>query len=338
MAGASRTGVGIAGAGIGLALGAGLGVFLLSPNIPGATSADTSAATVASSEHEALEAKEQRAQRKAAAADEVVAASGQDIIDGVLDEQPVLVLATADADEDDVENLRASLQRAGAIDSGVINLAEKFFSQDGADELKTIVANTLPAGTELSAENRDPGTHAGQALGAALTFAAGTDTPNSTTEDRGLLLETLADAEYLDYQSGTILPGQAVVLVTGAGANGGAADSSAEFAAKNQAAFAQALDEAGGATVVAGRAGDADATNAVEQLRADDAATAAVSTIDAIDQTWGRLSTVLAVAEQLQGASGAYGFGDSADAVLPDHDDDESAAESQNSHGHSENE
>ena len=338
MAGASRTGVGIAGAGIGLALGAGLGVFLLSPNIPGATSADTSAATVASSEHEALEAKEQRAQRKAAAADEVVAASGQDIIDGVLDEQPVLVLATADADEDDVEKLRASLQRAGAIDAGVINLAEKFFSQDGADELKTIVANTLPAGTELSAENRDPGTHAGQALGAALTFAEGTDTPNSTTEDRGLLLETLADAEYLDYQSGTILPGQAVVLVTGVGANGGAADSSAEFAAKNQAAFAQALDEAGGATVAAGRAGDADATNAVEQLRADDAATAAVSTIDAVDQTWGRLAIVLAVAEQLQGASGAYGFGDSADAVLPDHDGDESAAESQNVHGHSENE
>ena len=333
MAGASRTGVGIAGAGIGLALGAGLGVFLLSPNIPGATSADTSAATVASSEHEALEAKEQRAQRKAAAADEVVAASGQDIIDGVLDEQPVLVLATADADEDDVEKLRASLQRAGAIDSGVINLAEKFFSQDGADELKTIVANTLPAGTELSAENRDPGTHAGQALGAALTFAAGTDSPNSTTEDRGLLLETLADAEYLDYESGTILPGQAVVLVTGAGANGGAADSSAEFVAKNQAAFAQALDEAGGATVAAGRAGDADATNAVEQLRANDAATAAVSTIDAVDQTWGRLATVLAVAEQLQGASGAYGFGDSADAALPDQEGANPVANTKNSPG-----
>ena len=153
-----------------------------------------------------------------------------------------------------------------------------------------------------------------------------------------MLLETLADAEYLDYESGTILPGQAVVLVTGAGAAEGAADSSAEFAAKNQAAFAQALDEAGGATVVAGRAGDAEATNAGEQLRADDATTTAVSTIDAVDQTWGRLATVLAVAEQLQGASGAYGFGDSADAVLPDHDGDESATESQNAHGHSENE
>lgn len=315
MAGTPRAGVGIAGAGIGLALGAGLGVFLLSPNIPGAMNTGASSDTVASSEYESLEAQGKIAQRKAEAADEVVAAAGQDIINGVLDEQPVLVLATADASDEDVEKLRASLQRAGAIDSGLIKLSEKFFTQNGADQLKTIVANTLPAGTELSADNRDPGTHAGQALGAALTFAEGTDTPNSTTEDRGLLLETLAEAEYLEYESGTILPGQAIVMVTGSGSTAIGAD----FVAKNQAAFAEALDEAGRATVVAGRVGHDEASNVITQLRGSDSAAEAVSTVDAVDQTWGRLATVLAVAEQLEGGSGAYGFSENADEVLPEH-------------------
>lgn len=315
MAGTPRAGVGIAGAGIGLALGAGLGVFLLSPNIPGAMNTGASSDTVASSEYESLEAQGKIAQRKAEAADEVVAAAGQDIINGVLDEQPVLVLATADASDEDVEKLRASLQRAGAIDSGLIKLSEKFFTQNGADQLKTIVANTLPAGTELSADNRDPGTHAGQALGAALTFAEGTDTPNSTTEDRGLLLETLAEAEYLEYESGTILPGQAIVMVTGSGSTASGAD----FVAKNQAAFAEALDEAGRATVVAGRVGHDEASNVITQLRGSDSAAEAVSTVDAVDQTWGRLATVLAVAEQLEGGSGAYGFSENADEVLPEH-------------------
>lgn len=315
MAGTPRAGVGIAGAGIGLALGAGLGVFLLSPNIPGAMNTGASSDTVASSEYESLEAEGKIAQRKAEAADEVVAAAGQDIINGVLDEQPVLVLATADASDEDVEKLRASLQRAGAIDSGLIKLSEKFFTQNGADQLKTIVANTLPAGTELSADNRDPGTHAGQALGAALTFAEGTDTPNSTTEDRGLLLETLAEAEYLEYESGTILPGQAIVMVTGSGSTASGAD----FVAKNQAAFAEALDEAGGATVIAGRVGHDEASNVITQLRGSDSTAGAVSTVEAVDQTWGRLATVLAVAEQLEGGSGAYGFSENADEVLPEH-------------------
>lgn len=315
MAGTPRAGVGIAGAGIGLALGAGLGVFLLSPNIPGAMNTGASSDTVASSEYESLEAQGKIAQRKAEAADEVVAAAGQDIINGVLDEQPVLVLATADASDEDVEKLRASLQRAGAIDSGLIKLSEKFFTQNGADQLKTIVANTLPAGTELSADNRDPGTHAGQALGAALTFAEGTDTPNSTTEDRGLLLETLAEAEYLEYESGTILPGQAIVMVTGSGSTASGAD----FVAKNQAAFAEALDEAGGATVIAGRVGHDEASNVITQLRGSDSTAGAVSTVEAVDQTWGRLATVLAVAEQLEGGSGAYGFSENADEVLPEH-------------------
>ena len=58
------------------------------------------------------------------------------------------------------------LNQAGAIDAGTITLEDSFFSQDGADQLKSIVANTLPAGAQLSETQLDPGTHAGEALGA----------------------------------------------------------------------------------------------------------------------------------------------------------------------------
>ena len=104
-------------------------------------------------------------------------------------------------------------------------------------------------------------------------------------------------------------------MVTGSGSTASGAD----FVAKNQAAFAEALDQAGGATVVAGRVGHDEANNVINQLRGSDSAAEAVSTVDAVDQTWGRLATVLAVAEQLESGSGAYGFSENADEVLPEH-------------------
>ena len=42
-----------------------------------------------------------------------------------------------------------------------------------------------------------------------------------------------------------------------------------------------------------------------------------VSTVDSVDRAVGRMATVLAVREQLEGESGAYGSAESAEAASP---------------------
>ncbi|WP_214408000.1 copper transporter, partial [Pseudonocardia lacus] len=73
------------------------------------------------------------------------------------------------------------------------------------------------------------------------------------------------------------------------------------------ARLAAQLDRAGAGAVLAGRGGSADSTGAVGVARADPAITAGLSTVDDVHTGAGRVSTVLALREQLDGRAGRYG-------------------------------
>ncbi|QYH20583.1 copper transporter [Corynebacterium aquatimens] len=90
------------------------------------------------------------------------------IVEGALTDVPVTVIRTASADDADAAAVRWLANVAGASSSGGIMLTEKFFDREAADELASIIATTLPAGAQLSVENRSPGTHAGESLAAVL--------------------------------------------------------------------------------------------------------------------------------------------------------------------------
>ena len=69
-------------------------------------------------------------------------------------------------------------------------------------------------------------------------------------------------------------------------------------------ALAAALDARGGGAVVAGPAGSADERGTVAALAADEALAAEVSSVDNADRGTGRVSLVLALAEQRRGGAG----------------------------------
>ncbi|QGU07293.1 Copper transporter MctB precursor [Corynebacterium occultum] len=298
-------GIILAGLTFGLAGGVTLGTLVIAPNMP--DQADSQQV----GEVDPLVAEINAAQ--ADTADAFIAEQAEELVAGSLAQRPVLVMHDADADEEDLGNVIWLLHKAGAVDAGRIKLNAQFFSQDGADQLKSIVANTLPAGAQLSEDALDPGTHAGNALGAALLLDPGTAEPMATPEERALLLESLKGSGYLDYEQGTILPAQTIVLITGG--NDGSGEGA--FAAQNLANFAISLDEAGNGAVLAGRITAASDTGAIALTR--EWAADRVSTVDSLSRTYGRMATVLAVREQLDGGSGSYGSAASAtDGAAPE--------------------
>ena len=299
----------IAGIAFGVAAGTAFGTYVLAPNLPENSdpNAPSSAELAAAEETAAVNGVQ------ADQADSIIGHIVEDLVAGQLQDRPVLLMHTTDAEQSDIDDVAWLLQRAGAINAGRIQLEEQFFNQDSADQLKSIVTNTLPAGAQLSETQLDPGTHAGEALGAGLMLNPESGEPQASTAERALLLGALRDTGYISYEDGTILPGQVVVLVTGD--SDGTGESS--YAAESQSLFARALDSRGSGVVVAGRIHTAADTGVIGRLRANPDATANVSTVDSVGRTWGKMATVLSVRDELAGQSGAYGSAASAEAASP---------------------
>lgn len=257
-------------------------------------------------------------QRQADSANALLANTSTKIVEGALDQRPFLVIRTPDAQQEDVDVTSWLAKQAGGTASGQITLTDKFLSAEGADELRSIIANTLPAGAQLSVDNQAPGIHAGESLGAALMYDPKGDQPLATVEDRAVVLQALREAGFIEYEDGTITPAQGIIVITGGQDDEDEAetrDEAASFASTVLADFARGLDSKGDAVVLAGRRGAAAENGSLDQLRADEKAK--VSTVDSLESETGRISTVLALAEQINGGSGAYGSASNANAEMP---------------------
>lgn len=306
--GSGKAGWLVGGLGFGVAAGVLLGTLVIAPNMPEGSGPS---AGVPTEELAAAETRADIAEAQAASSDSVVGELAAAAVEGVLADRPVLVVRTADAAGEDVAGVEKLLADAAAVPAGTLTLGGEFFSPAGADQLKAIVANTLPAGAQLSEDRLDPGLHAGEALGSALLLNPETGEQQATEDERALLLRALRDAGFLDYEDGTILPAQVIVVVTGDSDGGG----DTGLAARNLADFVAALDTRGNGAVLAGRIRTASDTGAVGLLRANP--DNGVSTVDSVDRAVGQMAAVLAVREQLAGETGAYGSAESAEAATP---------------------
>ncbi|WKD59349.1 copper transporter [Corynebacterium caspium] len=304
-----RSGVVIAGLGFGVAAGVALGVFAIAPNIPGGNGAE---AEKAKRDFAAVSQDVEIYKAQAASADSVLSELAFSSVTGVLQDRSILVFKTADANNEDVNAVERLLKAAGATNSGEILLKEKFLDQAGADALKTIIVNTLPAGAQLSVDNLAPGNHSGEALGSALFLNPENGEPQAGEEERGLLLRALRDSGYINYEDGTILPAQGIVIITGSSDGAGEKD----FSAAQLANFANALKTRGQGVVLSGRVHSAADTGTIGLIRSAKQERKP-STVDSVDRQWAQIATVIAMREQLDGGSGAYGAAASAEAAVP---------------------
>lgn len=269
-----RVGLIAAGLGWGAALGIALGALVLAPAMPGKVDLGFSQYKADAPAKPAVDDAEfEAAETRAEEANDLLAQESGSIVSGALKDVPVTIVRTAAADSEDVESVRWLLNAAGASDSGELTLTERFTDQAGADELSSIVANTLPSGAQLSVEERSPGLHAGQSLAAVLFDDGASGESKALPDDRILVLETLQQAGFIEF-SGSIVPAGAVVIVDGP-ARG------SDFGAKVIGDFAKALG-AEGKTALASQDGEPDPISGVK-------------TVGGVDYEAGRIKSVLAV-------------------------------------------
>lgn len=282
---------------LGVAVGTALGFYVLAPNVeggPAAADSETRAELNAESDRADL------ATAEGDASDEVLSGLAADAVGDDLADRSVLVLATADADDEAVDDVRSLIGEAGGEDAGTLRLDASFTSPDSGDELKSLAAGSLPAGASLSEDRMDPGYHVGELLG--QTLGSGRDAASES--DRAVVLGALGNAGFFSDGQDDLSPADAVVVVTGGASEG---DGDGNYSTRFVADMATALDATTGGTVLAGEHGSAARDGAVGLVRADSDATENVSTVDNVNTTAGHITVVRALAGQLAGGAGAYG-------------------------------
>ncbi|MEX3505697.1 copper transporter [Corynebacterium sp. LK2510] len=281
----------LAGLGWGVAAGVVAGSLVLAPALDGGAHG---AAAPSAQETQHDSARADRAEAEAAAANELLVAEAPTLVEGTLTDSAVMLLRSPGVDPGQVDRLLELLDAAGADPAGTLTLTEKFTSSEGADQLGSIIANSLPAGTQLTVENPSAATHAGESLADALT--TGPDgTPRATPEDRALVLDALTEAGYVT-QDSDVVAADAVIIALGDVTSEDREFAGEGFAATAVADFATALSARGVPVVVAYEGAGANQLEGALASRGDHS----VATHDVLDTEAGAILTVRAVRSELE--------------------------------------
>jgi hypothetical protein len=238
-------------------------------------------------------------------------ALGPRAVRGTLQGRTVVLVTTAGADPVDRDGLVSLLRSAGATVTGEVQLTDAFTDPSRSDQLIELTTRLLPAGTQLPTAP-DAGTLTGGLLGSLLLLDPSTGAAPASPDETAVVLAGLGDGGFIR-AAPQLQPAQLAVVLTGATAAGNGSGDRAGTVAR----FATQLDRSGAGAVLAGRTGSAQADGALDVVRADTAATSVLSTVDGVDSPSGRITTVLALAEQAQGRAGRYGTAGNADAMAP---------------------
>jgi hypothetical protein len=234
------------------------------------------------------------------------------ILRGALGEKTAVVFRTPDAGDDDVEALTRLVGHAGGTVTGTVALTPEFVDANSAEKLLSVVNSPIvPAGKQLSTASVDQGSQAGDLLGIALLINKDPKVQVVDEAQRDAVLTALRDTGFLTYGNQHIGPANTALIVTG-----GALGDDAGNRGATVARFAAGLAPHGSGTVLVGRDGSASGTAAVAVTRSDAALSATVSTIDDVDTESGRITTVLAMSDLINGGRpGQYGIGQGASSV-----------------------
>jgi Copper transport outer membrane protein, MctB len=281
-----------------LAVGLAVGSTALSGK---AEEALTAAQHRALAENNSLRKADKLLQQEVAADQGVLGVYSKSILDGILQNEKVVLIAAPGPDSAVLSGLSTALRQADATVTGEVQLNSSFTTTSGqAEDALSALAHSLATQAGL-ALGSDPASQvagqqaAGLVLADSLVSSSGTETSSSSQN----ILNGFIQANYISV-SGTpaAQPAQLAVLVT---PNGPPPQSSSQVLE----AFARELKAAGGATVMAGAVVSIGPGSAIS---VEDSAGPAVSTVDNADTESGQILVVDALWEALHGKSPkAYG-------------------------------
>jgi hypothetical protein len=274
-------------------------------------------------------------------ASELAVQLGERLYEGVLQDSPVLVVATEGIDREWVDGVMVSLAQADADLVGVWWLTDRLvlddesevsdlstaleLSTDDADRLSRNLAVQLADVLFGAADVPTDAELAGAGVGSSRGSAAET---GQTAPAEPAVMGRLREAGFVEYQLVDDSDGDVVrlppsdlrvVVVDGPNASVDAGDVLVPVLTDLTADGPMPL-VATQPTVATGDGVDQDTQpELVAAVRDDDALNERMSTVDNLDRVSGRVATVLATADAVPGSPtiGRYGSGDGADRLLP---------------------
>ncbi|MEV4319609.1 copper transporter [Actinocrispum sp. NPDC049592] len=258
-----------------------------------------------------LQAERNSLNARLASEDGFAGAIGPMALRGELDQRTVVLVTTPDAKPADRDAVRALIGTAGGSVTGELQLTDAFADPQKSDQLRDVVTRLLPAGVQLPTAS-DPGTLAGGLIGSLILINKDTNQPQAKPNEATAAFTGLSDGGFVRMPD-KLAPAQLAIVLTGAAQSGnGAGDRAATIAR-----FATQIDRSGAGAVLAGDTGSADGFGPLGVVRADTAATSILSTVDNVQTNAGRVVTILALRDQLEGKSGQYGNAGNAQSVVP---------------------
>lgn len=244
-------------------------------------------------------------------ADRFATGIGPLAVRGALTKRTVVLITTPDASRSDADAVRELLAAAGAQVTGQLQLTQAFSDPNRADQLDSLVTQSIPAGAHLPVAS-DAGTLSGGLFGDLLLLNKTNNAAQATENERSAALTGLASAGFIQ-PAQQVRPAQLAIVLTGGAQTGGSAGDRATMLAR----FATQLQRTGAGTVLAGSGGAASGSGPIGVVRADESANSVLSTVDDANTAAGRVVTILALQEQLNGKAGAYGTAGNAAAPVP---------------------
>lgn len=231
------------------------------------------------------------------------------MVHDALNGKSVVIFRAPDANNDDVDAVSRIIGQSGGAVTGTVSLTQEFVDANSAEKLRSVVnSSILPAGAQLSTKLVDQGSQAGDLLGIALLINRDPAVPVVDDGQRDTVLAALRDTGFLNFMGyGTqhIGAANAAAVITGGGLGDDAGNQGVSVAR-----FAAALAPHGSGVLLAGRDGSSGGTSAVAVARADAAVTSVISTVDDVNAESGRITTVLGIADLVNGGrTGQYGTG-----------------------------
>lgn len=249
--------------------------------------------------------------------DAFISAIGGEVVAEQLGGRSTVVVALPSAGSEAVDGLVSQVEAAGATVTGTVTVTPAWTDPDEAAFRRSLTGQLVSY-----LDERPPAeTGAAGELAALLASAVATDDIAAAGEadpDAATVLEGLRGGGLVTVDGELDQRGTLVLVAAGAPDAGAEGE---DLAALQQEAaqwlpLVEALGASSSGTVVSGPLVGGDGGDVLSAVRASDVADV-VSTVDAADTPMGRITSVLALREQLSGGVGHYGFGEGATAVLP---------------------
>lgn len=230
----------------------------------------------------------------------------------------VVVVTLPGADSDVVDALTESLQSAGAEVTGQVRVTPRWTDPEQAAFRESLAGQLVPylqAAPEASASlDSQLGALLAEAVLSPELAGQGQATPEAQT-----VLDALSGGDLVSTDGEPQSGGTLAVVVTGAPQDAAGVEDAdwTEAASTSYLTLLSALDSGSAGVVVVGPVSATTDDGLLDRLRADETLSGRVSSVDSADSPMGRITTVLALREEMLGSSGQYGYGDGASAPVP---------------------